>query len=196
MIAVAATGSVGETIAPSAKASGHERPITSCATTATAPIVRSTRPTAAREIPRRSARSDLRSAKNAAAYKSGGRKTTSTRSGSSSISGMPGSRPSTSPPSTSGIGYGTESQRAIALSPATETNSARMTISKSCTGGIVPRRRCAGAVRLDLPGPHPTDSMARAREAKTSSRTTLPSRSLKTCAPCWWISTPLPLPRP
>ena len=31
MIAVAATGSVGETIAPSAKASGHESPITSCA---------------------------------------------------------------------------------------------------------------------------------------------------------------------
>ena len=31
MIAVAATGSVGETIAPSAKASGHESPIASCA---------------------------------------------------------------------------------------------------------------------------------------------------------------------
>ena len=37
MIAVAATGSVGETIAPSAKAIGQERPITSCPSTATTP---------------------------------------------------------------------------------------------------------------------------------------------------------------
>ena len=104
MIAVAATGSVGETIAPSAKASGHESPIASCPITATAPIVRSTRPIDAIEIARRSLRSARRSEKKAAAYSSGGRKITSTRSGSSSISGMPGSRPSTSPPSTSGIG--------------------------------------------------------------------------------------------
>jgi hypothetical protein len=41
-----------------------------------------------------------------------------------------------------------------------------------------------------------TDSIALSRLAKISSRTTLPSRSSKTCAPSWWISTPLPLPRP
>ena len=45
MIAVAATGSVGETIAPSAKAIGHSRSSTSCPTTATSPIVTSTSPT-------------------------------------------------------------------------------------------------------------------------------------------------------
>lgn len=43
---------------------------------------------------------------------------------------------------------------------------------------------------------HYYDSIALSRLAKISSRTTLPSRSSKTCAPCWWISTPLPLPRP
>ncbi len=41
-----------------------------------------------------------------------------------------------------------------------------------------------------------TDSIAFSRLAKISSRTTLLSRSSKTCAPCCWISTPLPLPRP
>jgi hypothetical protein len=116
MIAVAATGSVGETMAPSANASGHDIPITSCATTATVPIVSSTRPIDAIEIPRRSSRSARRSEKKAAAYSNGGRKITSTRSGSSSISGMPGISPSTSPPNTSGIGYGTDNQRAIAFS--------------------------------------------------------------------------------
>ena len=54
-MAVAATGSVGETIAPSANAIAQGSPITSCPTTATAPIVRSTRPIAVIEIARRSA---------------------------------------------------------------------------------------------------------------------------------------------
>ena len=98
MMAVAATGSVGETIAPSANAIAQGSPITSCPTTATAPIVRSTRPIAVIEIARRSALSARRSEKKAAAYSSGGRKTTRTRSGSSSISGMPGTSPSASPP--------------------------------------------------------------------------------------------------
>ena len=104
MIAVAATGSVGETIAPSAKAIGHERPITSCPSTATTPVVASTSPIASSEIGRRFARSVRRSAKKAAEYRSGGRKTSRTRSGSSSISGIPGNTPSGSPPITSGIG--------------------------------------------------------------------------------------------
>jgi hypothetical protein len=42
-IAVAATGSVGETIAPSTNAAAHGRPMTACATTATVTIVSSTR---------------------------------------------------------------------------------------------------------------------------------------------------------
>ena len=64
--AVAATGSVGDTIAPSAKAIGHDMPITSCAATATATAVTITRPIAVREIARTSWRSALRSEKNAA----------------------------------------------------------------------------------------------------------------------------------
>jgi hypothetical protein len=66
MIAVAATGSVGETIAPSAKASGQDRPITAWPTTATVQAVISTRPSASSEIGRRFVRSDRRSEKNAA----------------------------------------------------------------------------------------------------------------------------------
>lgn len=50
-IAVAATGSVGETIAPSTNAAAHEIPGTiAWATTATAPIVASTRPIDSSEI--------------------------------------------------------------------------------------------------------------------------------------------------
>ena len=50
-IAVAAIGSVGETMAPSTKAVGHVSPsTTSCATTATATVVITTRPTASRPI--------------------------------------------------------------------------------------------------------------------------------------------------
>src|SRR5205809_953517 len=52
-MAVAATGSVGETIAPSTNADGHERPITTWATTATVTIVATTSPTASRVIGRR-----------------------------------------------------------------------------------------------------------------------------------------------
>jgi len=50
-IAVAATASVGETIAPSTKHAGHDNgmaapAVAQCATTATAPVVTSTRPVA------------------------------------------------------------------------------------------------------------------------------------------------------
>src|SRR3954452_7341403 len=58
---------------------------------------------------------------------------TSTRSGGSSISGMPGARPRAKPPSTSGIGYGTSSQRATTFRPATETNRTRMKVSRLST---------------------------------------------------------------
>ena len=66
-IAVAATGSVGATIAPSANAAAHGSPSTSsCATTATVHIVASTSPTASSEIGRRSRLSSCRLAKKAA----------------------------------------------------------------------------------------------------------------------------------
>ncbi len=104
-MAVAATGSVGATIAPRANAAAHERSsITACATTATVTVVPITSPIASMEMLRRSALRSRRLAKNAAEYSSGGRKMTSTRSGSSSTSGSPGRNPSPSPPTTSTIG--------------------------------------------------------------------------------------------
>ena len=65
-IAVAAMGSVGETIAPSTKALGQVRPSTNaCATTATPTVVITTRPTASSPIGRTLAlrsRSDVKKA--------------------------------------------------------------------------------------------------------------------------------------
>ena len=92
MIAVAAIGSVGARIPPSANAAAQGRSSANRATTATSTAVSSTSPIDSSEIARRSARSARRSAKNAATYSSGGRKITSTRSGSSSGSGRPGTR--------------------------------------------------------------------------------------------------------
>ena len=67
-IAVAATGSVGETIAPSTNAAGHDMPsITAWATTATARAVASTSPIASTPIWPRFSRSSRRPVKNDAA---------------------------------------------------------------------------------------------------------------------------------
>ena len=105
MIAVAASGSVGDTIAPSANAAAHGSPaIAACATTATSTVVTSTSPTALRVIARMSARRSRSEEKYAALNSSGGRKIRSTSSGSSSISGTPGANPTRLPPSTSMIG--------------------------------------------------------------------------------------------
>jgi hypothetical protein len=66
-IAVAATGSVGETIAPRMKAASHEKAgIAVCTHTATAPHVASTRPTESREIGCTFCRRSRSEAKNAA----------------------------------------------------------------------------------------------------------------------------------
>jgi hypothetical protein len=48
--AVAATGSVGPTTAPSTKADGHDSPAAACATTATPTAVAATSPTASNTI--------------------------------------------------------------------------------------------------------------------------------------------------
>ena len=63
---VAASASVGETIAPSVNAPPSESPITSCATPATPHVVATTSPTASSEIGRRFARRSRRPVKNAA----------------------------------------------------------------------------------------------------------------------------------
>ena len=65
VISVAASASVGETIAPSVNATAHERWIHSCATSPTAAIVVPTRPNARSEIGRlfaRRSRSDVKNA--------------------------------------------------------------------------------------------------------------------------------------
>jgi hypothetical protein len=65
-IFVAASGSVGETTAPSTNAALHEKPsIAQCATAATATVVATTRPTASNPIGRafvRRSRSDVKNA--------------------------------------------------------------------------------------------------------------------------------------
>ena len=65
--AVAAAGSVGETIAPSTNDMAHGSPMSSWAITATTTAVAITRPMAVSEMTRASVRSVPRSAKNAAA---------------------------------------------------------------------------------------------------------------------------------
>ena len=148
MIAVAATGSVGETIAPSAKASGHEKPDHLVRDHGDGPD-RQRAP--GRSTPSRSragrcaARAGPRRRRPRTAVAAG--RSRAPDPGSSSISGMPGIRPSTSPPSTSGIGYGTDSQRAIAFRPATDTNSAARTISKSSTAELSPAACPSGQPR-------------------------------------------------
>jgi hypothetical protein len=105
MIVAPASGSVGDTIAPSANAAAHGiSGIRACATTATAIIVISTNPTALSVVPRRLARMSPRLAKNAAPYRRGGRKSTRTTSGSRLTSGMPGMNPNAAPPMTSTMG--------------------------------------------------------------------------------------------
>ncbi len=119
-IAVTATGSVGETIAPSTNAAGQDMSgTTAWRQTATATQVSSTSPTDRSEIDPTLRRRSRSEAKNAAEYSSGGRKISSTRSGSSSIVGMPGMKPIARPPRTRKIGYGTFITRASVTSVAT-----------------------------------------------------------------------------
>src|SRR4030081_1806788 len=58
-------------------------------------------------------------------YSSGGRNSRKTRSGASCTFGRPGTKPISSPPSTSTIGYGTLSRCATIASAATATRSPR-----------------------------------------------------------------------
>ena len=130
MICAGATASVGETTAPSTNATPHDSPMSSCATTATRPVVTNTRPTASQPMSRTLAFSSRGLAKNAAPYSSGGRKISRTRSGVSVTSPTPGTNPSASPPSTSAIGYGTWIVRARIESAAIATSRPRMVSSR------------------------------------------------------------------
>src|SRR3954464_15350233 len=85
-----ATASVGETIAPKTNATGHEKPMSQCATAATDSVVVTTSPMASSEIEPTLALRSRKEEKNAAAESSGGRKISKTSSGASSILGTPG----------------------------------------------------------------------------------------------------------
>lgn len=130
-IAVAATASGGERIAPSVKATAQGRPSAACATTPTTVVVASTRPSASSAIGRRLARKSRTEVKKAAEKRIGGRKSSRTISESSATRGRPGTNPSASPPRTSRIGYGNPSRRAIVTSAATATSNPRIS-SNSC----------------------------------------------------------------
>ena len=104
-MAVAATASGGDTIAPRTNAAGQPRPGTiACATAATPAVVASTRPTARRVMGRRFAWKSRSDVKYAAAQRMGGRKIRKTISGSSATDGTPGTKPRISPPITRKMG--------------------------------------------------------------------------------------------
>ena len=104
-MAVAATASGGDTMAPRASATGQLMPgIRTRATAATAIVVASTRPTASSVIGRRLARKSRSDVKYAAAHRMGGRKITNTRSGSRRTIGTLGTTPTASPPTTRKMG--------------------------------------------------------------------------------------------
>ena len=100
---VAAIGSVGPRIAPSTSAGPQPMCATACATTATAPIVTNTSPTASSPIACAWARRSCVDEPNDAAYTSGGRNTNSTTLGSTRGADVPDAIPTTRPPSTSTI---------------------------------------------------------------------------------------------
>ena len=104
-MAVAATASGGETMAPSMMAAAQLSPGNSqCAMAATAAVVAKTSPTASMEIGRRLARNSRRDVKYAAAHRIGGRKTRKIRSEFKRTVGKPGIKARTRPPMTNNMG--------------------------------------------------------------------------------------------
>src|SRR6476661_6729011 len=149
----AATGSVGDTIAPRTNAACHDMPgTTACATQATAPMVASTSATELMVSERRSARKSLKLLKNADLYSSGGRNSTSTTSGSSSTGGIPGIKPNSAPPMTSTIGYGTDNRDASTLKPITATSNAAINTSACSIASILSGRIPPRELRLRVGG--------------------------------------------
>src|SRR5438046_1231070 len=134
-IAVAATASGGETIAPSATASGHVMPGTrAIAAAATTPALAATRPTARDAMFFRLVLKSRIGVRNALTYRSGGSTTRKTISGSSSNRGIPGTSPTTSPPSRSSTGYGTRIFRETVTSAATITRRATSSTAVCISG--------------------------------------------------------------
>ena len=106
-MAVADTASGGETMAPSKNAKGQEiSSISQCAATATATVVKSTRPTAASVMGRIVCLNSDQLVYHAAWYKSGGKNIIKTTSGFKATTGSPGIILMITPQSTSTIGTG------------------------------------------------------------------------------------------
>ncbi len=109
--AVAATGSGGETTAPSTNAGPQPRPMR-CATTATMPAVTVVRPTARTRIGRAFSRKSRAVARWVAANSSGGSTTGRIRSGSMRSAGTPGTSGTSRPNIVSSTGNGTRHRSA------------------------------------------------------------------------------------
>src|SRR3984957_19463973 len=129
-IEVAAIASVVETTAPSKNpAFQYSAVINRSENSATPQTVNPTSPTASSPITTIFRRNSLHDIVHADAYSNGGRKTTNTIFGSSGTLGMRGTKLIANPASTSTIGYGTFSRRAIAANAATITSSNKITVS-------------------------------------------------------------------
>ncbi len=135
----------GDTIAPKAAQAGHGRPGTSmCATTATTRVVNSTAPMASDATPIVCRRSCANEINHAPSISSGGRKMTSTRAGSSAMTGKPGKKASSAPPQISATAGGSPSLRA-AKCRAITASSVAIISSNNCMGGMGRvRRGCGG----------------------------------------------------
>ena len=108
--ALTATGSVLASTAPSTNAMLAGTAATAPATAATAAADASTRPTARMITGRHTARTSRQGSSSLAAYSSGGSTTRLTTSGGTRTAGTPGSKPISSPATTSNEGAGTRSR--------------------------------------------------------------------------------------
>ena len=116
-------------------------------TAATASVVVKTRPTASRLIGRTLRHSSRGERKNAAEKRIGGRKRASTRSGSISKPVTPGSRPTMSPATTIGIGYGTPMRAANSVTAATTASRKRICASSATARSVGHARRARSSHR-------------------------------------------------
>src|SRR3954454_25043545 len=120
--ALAATGSGGETTAPSTAATAHGRP-NSWATTVTRAAVPIVRPTARVRIGRAAARSSLIEVACVAANSSGGSTSGRISSGGRSGAGTPGRKPRMIPYTVSSTGWGTPTRSATGVRTTTPRTS-------------------------------------------------------------------------
>jgi hypothetical protein len=127
VMALTATASVGETIAPRAKAMASGRPGTSHqATRPTVTVVKITSPMARMRMERRLWTNSRRGISQPSAKSSGGRKQRKKYSGSSFRRGNPGTSATPIPPSRYVMSGGQGSQRPITLKPATSRSRMRL----------------------------------------------------------------------